>query len=377
MENLYGQHIPQGDQIVHLPAQETPNARLPWEFVYNRDNASFTSVVIPSNIESFANCSMSLCLWAALRNVNVENWYESTDPLSEDEAVPETSKRACYYFLGAATALKDGMTPIYRQFSGVLGQGFRYAGIRSYLNQYPKYGPYFRSVGIRPEEALYGNAWATTASPAKRRMLALFRKLCDIIEIDYFAAETWMMPTSALNGTVWSKNVGFNGSGFLSSTEMEVLRKHHSTAYDSWVEWCKERDRDYDRLELVSIYDELRLKWVAAAAEINQIIGIRANSLSKLSKAQRRQLQKSQLNMKIAVLDRKTFFEAFSPLRLISIRSGYSESLDDETDEHCVTRNVENLANMVERSTVAADVKLALNDCVLSFASNLGAHEEI
>jgi hypothetical protein len=310
--------------------------------------------------------------------MTVNETHYSDVIMDPKEAVLQSNKTAAFYFLGVALAIQGEDIPAYRQLSGSQGQGFRYAAMRAFFNRFPDSQPSYRKLGSTPEMALYGSAWATTASSDRRRQLALLRKLIDIRQIPGpEIMDTWVLPNSALTGKVWARDVGFSGSAFISNLELEALKELYKDAHDAWNTWVATRDDPRaSRSDLLRFYREISPRWKVANMEINSIIGARANALKNLSKADLKRTKDTGVRSRIALLKRDVWYQAYNPLRIIGIKSSYSDEQREESEEDCIQRNVDNLKIILRRSAVSDLIQGIISDAILSFGSDILSHDD-
>jgi hypothetical protein len=348
---------------------------VPWSFEFNSDTNRLISVVIPRNIESFADCALTLALYSGLQKYDDIMCIPSTEDLDVNVKVLSDNRVPFNYFLGATVALKKMKTPRYINMSGTQGQGYKFASLKHIFETNKSLVPFLRSIGKSPEVALFGKVWATTASSDQRRMISLFRKLCEMIEYHVPRVDTWFKPYEALISSTWVKEPSFLPSGLLSLEESNLLRELDPDAFQAWNEW-KRMCKTPPGVQHVVDYPFLSKRWANCAMRANEIISLRASTLRSLSKADQRRLSKSPLEMRIGAIKRSRYFQAWQPYRFVGVKLSLPNQSDEEDDLAFVERCESVMLSLTNKLTHSDNVKDVLWTLMLNVLGNLLAHEE-
>jgi hypothetical protein len=222
------------------------------------------TVVVPANLESFADDPMTLLACAALTALNEPTIISLADHGGYKVLDKKSQKNPCQWALGAASFLQ------YREASppkarGPWSRGWHWAA--SWSMEPLKIDSWL--LNGRSEHlthAMTGKAWSQSVDPCYARIEALARAAAKNIRYTP-DIQAWKVPYQSLIGTHIKKSFFNEKEGVLSQAEISTLK----TAYNAELTAFKQLAADY---EAISSEQELK--------DFPSVISSRTKDLAKL-----------------------------------------------------------------------------------------------
>jgi hypothetical protein len=301
----------------------------PWYF--ETKAGIVTRVIIPKNIAAFADCALSAALYAGI-NAFVDSKNVEISDKDLDTRIKVVDDKPSLYFYGACDALRRRKLVPKPPYTGSQGQGFKYVMMYCIRKHYKKYLPFTSKGGYTPEYCLYQKEWSTNATPEQRRMIALFKKLCNCVKPDAECMNSWLKSKEAVAKAYWRTESITDSAAYMKPGECEVINRVYNKAASEYQKWLNVFKEDDNIVSLSNYYNTKKDSWASLFFARNSVIKARAASLTSLTKAERKRLIKQPWTVKVNYLSQEAYITGFSPLLLFGVNISLPEQEEGEID---------------------------------------------